>query len=380
MKYKYLTTLLLSSIVYQGFAQKSQVQIARNAVGKLQVAIANGKEKKDQLGIIGDGIKASEAAAADRSTKNWPETWAINAYLNSYVAIIDENQSNADLYFNKAQESLTTAIKLDRFQDNSKFIDATKYNLIIKKQDMGYAAFKANDFATAFNSLKDVSDYFSTDTTLAINAGLAALNTQALDNAERYFKRAKENGIKNPIVFQSLAKIYIAKFDTESAIKTLEDGIKINSYNEFLTNDYINLLLDNEKYSQAASAMETTLKIDGKNKLLYFLYGYLKQMEGNNPNAELAYKKALSLDQNYFNALYQLGITYLNLANTALQTKPQEEQKNYTAYLNRAEFTFQQAYEINPNDRQTVQLLTDIYTRKNKPEKVQELRKKLDEF
>jgi tetratricopeptide (TPR) repeat protein len=380
MKLRNLLTLLLFITVYQGFSQKSQVQIARNSVGRLQVAIANGKEKKDQLAVIGEGIKASEAAGSDKRTKNWPETWAINAYLNSYVAIIEENPSNADLYFNKAQESLATAIKLDRFQDNSKFIDATKFNLIIKKQDIGNKAFKDNDFTAAFNALKDVSDYFPKDTALALNAGLAALNSKALDNAEQYFKRAKENGVRNPLVFQSLANIYVSKFNTEQAIKSLEEGIKINAFNEFLTNDYINLLLDNERYPEAAAAIESTLKIDNKNKLLYFLYGYLKQIEGNNSNAEFAYKKAIGLDQNYFDALYQLGITYISLANSIGQKRQPGGQPDYLAYLNRAEFTLQQAYEINPNDRPTVQLLTDIYTKKNKPEKVQELKKKLEEF
>ena len=380
MKYKYLITLSLSALVINATAQKSQVQIARNAVGKLQVAIANGKEKKDQLTIIGEGIKASESAEADKRTKNWPETWAVKAYLSSYVAIIDDNQSNSDLYFNKAQESLKNAVKLDRYQDNSRFIDATNYNLIIKKQDMGNRAFKDNDFATAFKSLKDVSDFFPTDTTLAVNAGIAAQNVQSLDEAEKYFKRATDNGLKNPIVFQSMSKIYVSKFETELAIKILETGIKINPYNEFLTNDYINLLLDNERYPQAAAAIESTLKIDVKNKLLYFLYGYLKQIEGNNPTAELSYKKALSLDQNYFNALYQLGITYLNFANTALQTNQQNSQKNFSAYINRSEFTLEQAYEINPNDRQTVQLLIEIYTRKGKLDKVEDLKRKLQEF
>src|SRR5690606_39026071 len=100
------------------------------------------------------------------------------------------------------------------------------------------------------------------DTTLAINAALSAQNIQEYDKALVYFKRAKENGIKSPVVFQNMANIYSSKFEHDLAIRTLEDGIKVNPYNVFLTNDYINLLLDNEKYNEALKVIEATIKVE----------------------------------------------------------------------------------------------------------------------
>lgn len=362
------------------FSQTSQLQIARNSVGKLQIAIGNKEDEKKQLSILGEGIKAAESAQNDKKTKKWPETWAIKAYLSSYVSIIDTDVPNADRYYNLAIEAIDSAKRLDKFQANSQLISASIYNVNIKKQEKGNTAYANNDFLTAYELLKEVSDFFPKDTTLAINTGLAAQNIQSFDKALAYFKRAKDNGIKNPVVFQKLTGIYASKFEHELAIKTLEDGIKANPYNVFLTNDYINLLLDTEKYNDAIRVIESTLKVETNNKLLYFLYGYLYQNNGNNSTAELAYKKALKIDENYFDALYQLGLAYINSANEALKSRKSEGAPTFSSYINRAEVALLQAHEINQNDKSTVQLLIDIYTRKNRLDKVQELKSKLEEF
>ncbi|MBG6233757.1 tetratricopeptide (TPR) repeat protein [Pedobacter sp. CAN_A7] len=374
----FVATLFIS---FQAFSQKSQMKIAQNTVGKLQAAIVDGKNETDQLKVIGEGIKAVENAQKDRRTKNWPETWAIKAYLSSYISLIDENESNADKYYNEAVLALDTAEKLDRFENNNSLIAAANYNLVLRKQEKANTAFKNNEFKVAFNLLKEVSDYFPTDTTLAINTGLSAQSINDYDHALYYYKRAKDNGAGNPTLFQSVASIYTSKFENDLAIQALEEGLIKNPYNTFINNDYINLLIDSEKYDKAIKAIDKTLNVDNQNKLLYFLYGYLHQQKDKNTTAELSYKKALDLDQNYFDALYQLGIAYVDMANSSLKlTDSTERTATYTANINRAELTLLQAYEINPNDKGTAQLLIDINTRKNRLDKVQELKRKLEEF
>ncbi|RZL46049.1 MAG: hypothetical protein EOP00_16215 [Pedobacter sp.] len=376
MNFKYLLfPLILLSI--SSIAQQSQVKLAQNSVGKLQVSIANKEDVKKQLVVIGEGIKAIELAQSDKKTKNWPETWAVKAYLSSYIAIID-NEANADKYYALATEALDKAIALDKFQANSSLIKAANYNVNIKKQTEGNKAYQQNDFTTAYSLLKQVSDFLPTDTTLAINVGICAQNVQDYNEALNYFKRAKDNGVKNPIVYQNMANIYASKFESELAIKILEDGLQANPYHPYLTTDYINLLLDNEKYDKAVKIIEGSIATEKRSKLLLFLYGYLQQSKlNNNSTAELAYQKALNIDQNYFDALYQLGLVYINIANDALKEKNKQK---FTSYINRSELILLRAHEINLNDRNTIQLLIEIYTRKNRLDKVQELKRKLNEF
>lgn len=360
-------------------AQKTQVVLAQNSVGKLQESISKKEDAKKQLGIIGEGIKAIDAAQKDKKTKNWPETWSIKAYLSSYIAVIDENEANSNKYLDLAIRSLDTAKILDKFQANSELINAATYNINVKKLTEGNKAFNQSDFLAAYNILKDVSNYLPKDTTLAINVALCAQKIQAYDQALTYFLRAKENGTTNAVVHQTIANLYTSRFEQELAIKSLEDGLKLNPSNIFLTNDYINLLLDNEKYDKATKAIENSLGMERRNsRLLYFLFGYLQQSQVKNYTiAEESYKRALALDQNYFDALYQLALVYIGNANDALK---QKNKQKYNSFINRAEFTLLRAHEININDLNTVQLLIEIYTRKNRLDKVQELKRKLNEF
>lgn len=377
MNYKHILFIFLL-ISFKAVAQKTKVQLAQNSVAKLQSSIGNKEDIKKQLVVIGEGVKAIEAAQNDKKTKDWPETWAIKAYLSSYITIVDNNEVNADKYYVFAIEALEKAIVLDKFQSNSDLIKAAAYNINIKKQTDGNQAYQQNDFITAYKLLKQVSDYFPKDTTLAMNVAMCAQNIQNYDEALNFYKKAQANGVKNASVFQNIANLYNSKFESELAIKALEDGLIANPYHPFLTNDYINLLLDNEKYDKAVKAIEGTLVTEQRNKLLLFLFGYLQQSQfSNNSTAELAYTKVLSIDQNYFDALYQLGLVYVENANKYLKEK---NNKNFIASINRAEFTLLRAHEINLNDRNAIHLLIEIYTRKNRLDKVQELKRKLNEF
>ncbi|MCZ4243761.1 tetratricopeptide repeat protein [Pedobacter punctiformis] len=375
--------LLIPFLVFiscSAYAQKSQILIARNAVGKLQASIANKEDEKKQLTIIAEGLKASESAEKDKKTMNWPETWSIKSYLTSYASLIDTDPANSERYYDLAVAAVKQAKEQDKYEDNAGLIKASQHNILIKKQDRGTASYFKNEFREAFDDLKEVSDNFPADTTLALNTAICALNIQNYDESLKFFKRAKDNGIKNPAVYQKMAEMYVSKFDNETAVKTLEDGLAFNPYNHFLTNDYINLLLDTENYDKAQTLIDNNLKVEKGNKLLFFLYGYLQQVKGNNSSAISAYDKALVKDQNYFDALYQLSLAYINTANDVLKKNSADKNAQYSSLINRAQFALQRANEINPNDRKTVQLLIDIYTRKNALDKVQELKRKLQEF
>lgn len=360
-------------------AQKTQLQIARNSVGKLRAAIANKQDQKTQLALLGEGIKASESAEKDRTTRKWPETWAIKSYLSSYISILDPNESNSDKYYELALQALDTARRFDKFEDNSGLIAASNYNINIKKQQKGNAAFEKNDYQSAFDYLKQVSDFFPNDSTLAVNSGLSAEALKKDNEALTYFKRAKENGMRNPVLFQKMAAIYTGQLDNNEAIRIIEEGIRLNPYSALLSNTYINLLLDNERYAEATKVIENTLKVETRDKLLYFLYGYLHQKNTNLSTSELAYNKSIELDQNYFDALYQLGLVYINIGNQALNN-PDKDVSKFSASLNRAEVILLRAHDVKKKDKQTTNLLIEIYTRKNRYDKVQELRAQLDEF
>jgi tetratricopeptide (TPR) repeat protein len=373
----FISIILFLITCTSAYAQKSQLRIARNTIGKLQAAVAAKSEVKKQLDIIGEGMKASELAQKDRKTKNWPETWAISAYLNSYLAIIDEN--NAEKYYQDALAQIDSAKKIDRYQENEKLLTAATLNILVKKQEKGNSAFYNYDYATAIPYLKELSDYFPEDSTLAINTAIASQNLRNYDQAAVYYKRAIDAGSSNPVVYQHLAEIYSSKFDTESAVRILEGQSK-NPGNTFIINNLVNLLLDNERYDKAEKTLEQAIKLEAQNKQLYFLYGYLKQLKQQHLQAETAYNTALAMDPNFFPALYQLGLVYINMGNDLLKSGKENRQQLYEEQINKSENLLTHAYEIDPNDKSTIELLIEINTRKNRFDKVDELKERLQEF
>ena len=373
-----LSIFILISV--DSFAQKTQILIARNSMGKLQLSIANKEDSKKQLDPVKEGLKAIESAEKDKKTKDWAETWAIKSYLNSYAALIVDDENASQNFYNTAIEAVKQARKLDRYDDNSGLIKASDHNLLIKKQDIGSQYFLDNDFKLAFINLKEVSDNFPADTALALNTAICAINLQMYDDAMTYFKRAVENGIRNPAVYQKMSQIYSAKFDDKTSLKLLEEGLALNPQNNILTNDYINLLIDNENYPKALELIEGKLQVQQGDKLLYYLMGYLEQTTGNKSKAILFYNQALEKDPNYFDAMYQLGLAFLGAGNDALNSSDKNKNEKYKSLINRAEIALERANEIDLNNKNCVQLLIEIYTRKNELDKVQALKSKLQEF
>lgn len=362
------------------FAQKSQVLIARNSLGKLQSAIENKQDAKKQIAFITEGLKATEVAEKDNRTKNWGEVWAIKAYLTSYYALLETDKTVSERYFNLSNDALKQAKNLDKFENNAPLIQAAYHNIIVKKKDRGNDSFFNNDFSNAIEDLKNVSDFFPKDTSLALNTGICALNVQNYDVAVKYLKRAKDNGIQNAGVFQKLSQLYVSKFDNENAIKVLEEGLILNPYKKSLTNDLINLLLDTESYARAEALIEKDLKIEKGNKLLYFLYGYLNQQRGNQNTSVLAYNNALNIDQNYFDSLYQIGLAYLQEANAVLKKTDASKNQQYTSLINRGQLALERANELKPNDKNTLELLATIYVKKKDLVKAEELNRRARDF
>ncbi|WP_246474909.1 hypothetical protein [Pedobacter roseus] len=111
----------LAALIFVSFnavAQKSQILIARNSVGKLQASIANKEDEKKQLSIITEGLKSIESAEKDTKTKNWTETWSIKSYLTSFASLIDTDPNNANKFYDSAVEAVAKAKSLDRYNDN----------------------------------------------------------------------------------------------------------------------------------------------------------------------------------------------------------------------------------------------------------------------
>jgi len=104
--------------------------------------------------------------------------------------------------------------------------------------------------------------------------------------------------------------------------------------------------------------------------------------------AEEAYLKAISVDPKYFDALYNLGAFYYNIAAdkikaaNALDLSKQKEYdalvKDASIWFNKSLPYFERGLEQQPNDASTLIALKEVYAQLNNPTKSAEYKKRYD--
>lgn len=351
------------------FSQTYNFTATRNSVAKLELSVQKKEATDVQLKLINEGIKTAEAAKAHRKTKKYSETWALLAYLYSYKLYVDD-KVDVDEWIVKTKLALDTAQQMDKESTNLKYIEATKHNLTLKRVTQAQNAFNAKDYEKALQLYRLLSNSEPKDTIYALNGAVAANFLLRRADAVEFMKRAEANNAQNATIYQTLGSWYAARQETEKAISTYEKGLKFNPDNLFLTNEYINTLLENKLYPKAAEALERNLSSFSNVDRINYLYAYIHQQLKNYDVARNYYVKAIELNNYFYDAYYQLGLVYIDLFKS--------DKKIST--LDLAIKNIQSAYELKPNDKQVVKLLLELYTHNNRRDKMQELSRRLLEL
>ncbi len=120
--------------------------------------------------------------------------------------------------------------------------------------------------------------------------------------------------------------------------------------------------------------------------------GYLYDQKEDAENAEAQYKKALELKPDYYEANYNLGVVYYNIAREIVSElnnlSLDEYRKNETEYVDRAAVHFREALpyfekavEVKPDeDIQLLETLTGVYLQLKMSDEAEALEKKIKEL
>ena len=136
------------------------------------------------------------------------------------------------------------------------------------------------------------------------------------------------------------------------------------------------------------SKMEEAAHADSTNKTLWFALGATYDNMGKKVNAEKAYKKAISIDTVYFDALYNIGDMHYN-AGVEVYNKvkdlPMSKEKEYnagkakyTASFNMSLPYLEKALLLAPNDVNTLLSLKEVYAKLDNFTKSGEMKKRIE--
>lgn len=166
------------------------------------------------------------------------------------------------------------------------------------------------------------------------------------------------------------------------AIQVLEEGrTKFPEDGDILlrlSNAYISA----NRLDVAMNAFKAGVEKEPENKYYRYNYGVLLLNSKMYPEAEEQFKKAIELDSEYINAIYNLGVVYIRWG-TEMREKSETEGKEDNSYLDKFKSALplmEKYLSTNPEESSIWDLLGKIYANLGMMDKSQEAFKKADEY
>ena len=287
--------------------------------------------------------------------------------------------------------------------------------------NLGLIAFNSGDYAEAFTNynavlaLRDVLKANGNENVLADEAdynqhmyltAMSAMASKQEEASKPIFEKLYEANYKEAGVYDALWKLN-KEADEAAAIKYLEKGRELFPDDEGLRISEINYYMANNKFDVLEGKLKSAIEADPKNVSLYNALGntydnlFQKEQEAGNTeaankyfdNALSYYNQGLEVDGSDFFALYNVGVLYVNKANSYVNgMKALEDKGDYSKAGLKAiedlkskadkEFDtslqfFQKAEKANPNEINTLSALKEIYARKNDFDTSNEFKKRM---
>ncbi|MDA9756199.1 tetratricopeptide repeat protein [Flavobacteriales bacterium] len=373
-------TLLGLAICFQGFGQKEVVS-AYNA---------------NKEGDFASAATYIEQAILNPKANVKNKTWRYRGeiYLNIsrdstlFAAYPDALVRSRDSYM-KAQE-------LDKKGSYASEIQIGLGQVQMASNNMGIGRYNTGDFAgagTFFDLSAEIASAFDATDTMAIyNAALCYEKAGDVDMAVARYRACADIQYQVPNVYLFISNLLRDNGREEEALNTLAEARGLYPREQSLIIEELNIYLTNEEFDKAKENLTLAAEQDPTNEILWFSLGSVLDNLGNADEAIEAYKKALAVKADYFDANYNLGALFFNQAvqgtNAAndmwkpRMTKAESaEQKRLEddakALFETAKPYLETAHAVDADDLETMRSLKDIYARTGEDEKMLELMDKI---
>ena len=373
-------TLLGLAICFQGFGQKEVVS-AYNA---------------NKEGDFASAATYIEQAILNPKANVKNKTWRYRGeiYLNIsrdstlFAAYPDALVRSRDSYM-KAQE-------LDKKGSYASEIQIGLGQVQMASNNMGIGRYNTGDFAgagTFFDLSAEIASAFDATDTMAIyNAALCYEKAGDVDMAVARYRACADIQYQVPNVFLFISNLLRDNGREEEALNTLAEARGLYPREQSLIIEELNIYLTNEEFDKAKENLTLAAEQDPTNEILWFSLGSVLDNLGNADEAIEAYKKALAVKADYFDANYNLGALYFNQAvqgtnaandmwkprmtkaESAEQKRLEDEAK---ALFETAKPYLEAAHAIDAEDLETMRSLKDIYARTGEDEKMLDLMDKI---
>lgn len=327
-------------------------------------------------------------------TMNDPRTWMYRGiiYLN---IVFSEDFAGLDAQaLEKSLESFVKVMELDPTDRNKQKSEIIPRIDVIGQQYFSKAvelfnesnfSLAAVDFKKAFDVAKIID---KVDTLALLNAGLASVRGEMFEQALTYYAMLQEIGFDEPDLYRNIAASYRGLENNEKMMETIERGRKKFPKDTGIILEEINAYLSMGQGEKVLDELKELLVQDPTNYTIYFVLGtiYGDDTKAEMYNMDVAagyYIKAIEIEPNYYDAVYNLGALYINESNK-IQVKandlPLDKTKEYDVLTKQADEIIkkalphlEKAFEMQPSNQETIQVLKSVYARFKMNDKLQKL-------
>ncbi len=387
----------------------------------LQIDIAAHYTDALKKGMTGDEVKKvlGEPLTQRRYRKlENGEKWTYNFELIVYFSngkVVSWEYPNAALYkslddgktLETAYEAYQKSLEIDPKYVN---IQLSPMNAMMGIQKVADAYFNKgyNDYlnknykSSQYNlehALRTYKQVGKEDPQLVYYTGVACLAAGDTASALNYYNKAVKMGYKDKLLYYNMVNIYLAQNKIKEAKEIIKKGREYHPDDQDLLITEANIYLKAGESREAEKILLKAIERDPKNAQLYYVVGAnydniindstsTQEIKDNAfEQAQKAYKKAIELDPNYFDANFNMGVLLNNKAAaimTYVSNLPIDKEKEYQEgkakaleFLKQAKPYLEKAHELQPKDHDTMILLKQIYMKTNNTEMFKKISEEL---
>ncbi|MEN9401156.1 MAG: hypothetical protein RL632_2259 [Bacteroidota bacterium] len=389
-------TALLSS---SAFAQKNNETSAAIEYNKFKdqvtmMMMGGGSDFAAMQSTIKKAKEFIDLAAANETTKSSPKTLFFKGeiytgYLMAFATDTVFAETEAENYLNTGLAAYKQSLTV-----SAKFKGDIQESILQKKQIFGmgidqlYQQEKYAETAEAYELQVRLSDaMMQVDTVSLYNAGICYEKAKQYEKAGNKFSEAARFNYKLPYAYAKASGNYRLAGKSDMAKAIISEGRKKFPTDRDLLLELVNISIDEGDNAGAEAALAAAIATDPNNKILHYTIGTIYSQLKQNDKAEMALNKALEIDPQFDDALYQLGAILVTWAG---EKKTEANQlkfgdARYDAMLKEADDIYKRALvplekyiAKNPNDKDVLTILYQLHRSLGNTEKAIEFKKRAD--
>ena len=334
-------------------------------------------------------IVAINEAIVHPKTINDAKTWVYRGNIYYNIAI-DTSAAVRNLALDAAEiavQSFAKAKELDVDGDFTGEMSMYLLNLTNIFYQKGSDGFTDSDFESALINFKQAFDIAQLegkfDTIVAFNIGMSAIYSDDPTVAIEYLQKCVDVKFMDPRVYLFYSRAEKQLGDTTRAFEVLTLGREYFPNESSLQLEEAQLYLETGENDKLVNSLKESIAADPSNANLYRVIGQTYENIGDDDLAIESYTKAIELNPDFGDAIFNLGAIYVNRAST-LYTEannlPFEEDKKYQKLKGEADADLhlalpylEKSLELNPGDKVIIAALKEAYANLKMNDKLKEL-------